>query len=254
MAVGWNKVNGVFVSREKAIAAGLTPPPPRSRSRAPDPPPPAPNGAGWPADMHNPNPGGKVLQFAARPTLDQALEATRTPPAPIATDETSNGPTPISAAVPPAPVVVTVGAPTDEPESFAALAGKLTTSGSVAVCGMILRKRGFEPRDPDEDDTERLERAYAKAIRKSIGDRPIPLWMEIACGTALLYMSMGNGAPKREPEPEAADTGPGPGEQPEAKPITEPPAAPRPFGVPTSKGGRIVTDRPPPVDVGPRAA
>jgi hypothetical protein len=251
MPVGWNKVNGIFVSREKAIAAGIVPPPKRRRVKAAAAPPAAAAAppAEPPAELGTPpaavpEASGKVLHFS-RPTLDEALNALRStapPPEAIAAAPMQPPPEAIAAAPmqPPPP-------PGDDPESFAALGGKLTASAAVAMCGAILRRRGYEPRDPDEDDTERLERGAARAIRKSIGDRPIPLWMELSCGVALLYMSMGNGARKLEP------SGPGPAELDTAAdaPVTAPPAVPRTFGASTSRGGRIVADRPPPVDVGP---
>ena len=263
MAVGWNKVNGVFVSRAAAIAAGLTPPPPRRRVRAPEAPP-AARVQQWPDDMSNhlpPMEPRKVVPFE-RPTLDQALQALTAPgPAP---GETSSAGPPIPEGLPAAPVPSEITpirpAPDDDPESFAALGGKLSAAGAVGLCGAILRRRGYEPKDPDDEDVERLERGAARAIRKSIGDREIPLWMELACGGALLYMSMSNGARKLSPEESGEQPAPAPEQGPElaaaARPatqVTQPPIEARRGGS-TSRNGSLVTDRLTPIDVGPRSA
>lgn len=245
---GWNldPVTKKFISKAEAIARGLRPPE-VTASTPPAPPPPPSAGAG----------SGNVIPFGRTVTLGDALEAIDLkragppdpePQEPDAEDDDDDleVPPPAETPDPPEPPA----APTsrdDDPDSFAKLAGKVGTQLGIGILGSIHRRRGVEPNQLDDDDVEHLEEETAKAIRRGIGDGPVPWWAPVVSAWGLAYFAMGNGAPRLErPAPDQLVA--------EPPPASSPPPAPTFTAAPPAGPIRPPNAKPAPIQITPTRA
>jgi hypothetical protein len=193
-------------------------------------------------------PSDNVIPFGRTVTLGDALAAVdlrHAGPAPDADDDDDDDDEIPDAppAAPSSPGVPPAGAPADDdedPDSFAQLAAKVTTTIGIGVLASIHRRRGFEPNELDDDEVENLEVQTAKAVRRGLGDRAIPWWAPIVSAWGMAYFSMGNGAerlpPKDQPSSEPGASSSPPMQPPPAY-VRSPPGKPAPIQ-PTS-GARV---------------
>jgi hypothetical protein len=254
--VGWNfdPQSKRFLSKQDALARGLRPPPKQPRT-----PPPTDIG-NTPSETQTTQmsgdppapPRSNVVPFGRVVTLGDVLNMASSAPAPPGLPGVSPpGPPPAAPALgtqPPA-VSPTVPAPLggggalvpqpgEDAESTSDLGGKVGAAVAEAVLRWAIRRQGYQPNDPDDDETEQLERGIARGIRLKLGDAPMPWWGPILAALALLYLSMRNGARKLEPEaPSDApiirpEPKPAPAPAPAAAAPSSPPAASAPAAKP----------------------
>lgn len=94
-------------------------------------------------------------------------------------------------------------APADAPSSPAAgsaakYVGHLVTGVVVLSSTDHIRRAGFIPNEPDDDDCERLRQSIEKGVRSAFGDFGIPWYAEIGVAAIGLYAGMRIGARKRK--------------------------------------------------------
>lgn len=208
---------GHFIPAAKLNA--VDPPPPPPIEQPPPPPPPVEP------------PIAKVLPFRPTPTLGDVLGAVSGPAPPVPSEPPLFEP---AAPGPELPAPASPTGPSDDAVTFAGFASQAITSVGVSVVGGLIRRKGREPSEPDEDVIERINDVQGRMLAERIGNKPIPLWMVLCTAWGQLGMSMWMGA---TPIEGATET--------ETGDAREEPPPPPSFAQPS--GSRVVYGAPPPL-------
>ena len=97
---------------------------------------------------------------------------------------------------------------------WARYAGKLGAALTVTGCGVIIRKGGREPHEPDDDDVVLLQEALEEGLRLKYGDGEVPWWLGASLAAGGVYAGMRIGAPKVAPPEAKEEVNPDDGREP----------------------------------------
>lgn len=97
-------------------------------------------------------------------------------------------------------------------------AGKLGAALTVTVSATAIRKSGYEPNEPDDQDVDLLCEALDEGLRLKFGDGDVPWWLGAALAAGGVYAGMRIGAKRLKPTPPATPP----------QIIPDPPATPAP--------------------------
>lgn len=82
-------------------------------------------------------------------------------------------------------------------------AGKLAAAGVVSASGAIIKKKGFKPNPPDDDDIDLLVSALDEGLALRFGAaNNVPWWLGAALASGGIYANMRVGAEPLEQKPE----------------------------------------------------
>lgn len=205
---------------------------PAAKLNAPEPPPapviePAPPPP--PPPLVEP-PIAKVLPFRPTPTLGDVLGVI-SGPAPTVPSESPLLPFPSAPGpeLPPPPAAPP--GPSEDALTFASFASQAITSVGVSVVGGIIRRRGKEPAEPDDDVIDKVNDVQSRMLAEHIGDKAIPPWMVLCTAWGQLGMTMWMGAKPIEGAT-PTETGDAREEPPPEPPVVRPATGGRIYGAP----------------------